>query len=72
MRKVVISEAGGPLRRDTFVDRQEWTSQVLREGREIMGPAKLKSFLTDVSEGANARWKAEVGKFFAAKPSGLS
>ena len=58
MRKVAISEAGGPLRCDTFVGdslvpqigrcirrvgrpRQEWTSQVLREGREMMGPVKM-------------------------------
>ena len=44
--------------------RQEWTSQLMREGRLRMGHAKFQAYLTDTSDGADAHWKAELEKLF--------
>jgi len=44
--------------------RQDWTSQLLCEGNQLMGTLQFQAFLSDNSDGANARWKAEVEKLF--------
>ena len=44
--------------------RQDWTTQLMREGRERMGHTKLQTFLQDGSVGSDRRWRAEVDKLF--------
>ena len=84
LRRVAVSPAGSPLRRDTFIDdttcpqigrfvrvagrpRQEWTSQLLREGWQRMGPAGFEALLSDRSPGADKRWKSCMAKFVAVR-----
>ena len=45
--------------------RQEWTSQLLREGEQRFGDALFQTLLSDRTECAEKRWKAEVEKIFA-------
>lgn len=45
--------------------RQDWTSQLLREGIRRMGTEKFYSMLRDSSADAAARWKREVAKCFS-------
>ena len=45
--------------------RQEWTSQLLREGEQRFGDALFQTLLSDRTEGAEKRWKADVEKIFA-------
>ena len=40
--------------------RQDWTTQLLREGRERFWYAKFQTLVSDCSTGAEARWKKEV------------
>ena len=40
--------------------RQDWTTQLLREGRERLGDTRFQTLLTDRSGGADRRWKLEV------------
>ena len=44
--------------------RQDWTSQLLREGRERMGSQRFEKLLRDRSEGAQQRWKQELERLF--------
>ena len=81
LRKAALTEAGHPMRKDTFADsslipqigryvrrvgrpRQDWTTQLLREGAKRFGAARFQTLLTDCSHGADARWKLEVGRVF--------
>ena len=45
--------------------RQDWTSQLLREGRVRFWNDKFQTFLSDCSTGAEVRWKKEVPTAFA-------
>ena len=82
LRKVSLTEAGHPLRKDTFADatlipqigrfirrpgrpRQDWTSQLLREGQERFGHTRFQTLLLDCSPHADRRWKAELEKSFS-------
>ena len=81
LRKAAVTEAGHPLRKDTFSGstlvpqigifikrvgrpRQEWTSQLLREGQARFGEACFQTLLSDRTSGADKRWKLEVEKSF--------
>ena len=44
--------------------RQEWTTQLLREGQQRLGGARFQCLLTDRSSGADGRWKSELEKVF--------
>ena len=44
--------------------RQDWTTQLLREGRARMGCQRFQSWISDRSKGAEVTWKAEVEKIF--------
>ena len=48
--------------------RQDWTNQLLREGTKRFGAAKLQMLLTDLSKGAQARWKSALEKSFTVQP----
>ena len=48
--------------------RQEWTSQLLREGSHRVGPAAFAALLSDRSLGADKRWKSCMAKFVAVRP----
>ena len=37
--------------------RQDWTSQLVREGLQRMGPLTFQTLLSDRSEGVDKRWK---------------
>ena len=45
--------------------RQDWTSQLLREGAQRFGFHRFHTLLKDTSEGADAQWKREVAKCFS-------
>ena len=81
LRKTALTEAGDPLRKDTFIDstlipqigrfvrrvgrpRQDWTSQVLREGRERFGHAAFETFMSGCTQDAERRWNLAVEKAF--------
>ena len=55
----VIPQIGRFVRR-VGRPRQDWTTQLLREGRELFGLSKFQTYLTDCSNGADMRWKMEV------------
>ena len=40
--------------------RQNWTSEVMREGQHRFGHAAFHNLLSDTSQGASARWRQEV------------
>ena len=40
--------------------KQEWTNQLMREGRDRMGATSFQTLLSDHSEGSEARWKTAV------------
>jgi hypothetical protein len=44
--------------------RQDWTTQLLREGRARVGAQRFDVLISDRSDGADTRWKAEVEKCF--------
>jgi len=44
--------------------RQDWTTQLLREGQVRMGPQRFQLLISDQSEGAGLRWKVEVERSF--------
>jgi len=45
--------------------RQDWTSQLLREGAQRFGFNRFHALLQDTSEGADEQWKREVSKCFS-------
>jgi hypothetical protein len=55
----VIPQIGRFVRR-VGRPRQDWTTQLLREGRELFGWTKFHTYLTDCSVGADVRWKTEA------------
>ena len=44
--------------------RQDWTTQLLREGRVRVGAQRFDCLISDRSHGADMRWKAEMEKCF--------
>ena len=44
--------------------RQDWTSQLLKEGMVRFGTEKFMFLLADEGEGAEARWKQEMRRHF--------
>ena len=48
--------------------RQEWTSQLLREGAGRIGYAQFYSLLQDSSVAAQKQWNVEVEKLFEVRP----
>ena len=81
LRKVAVTAADNPMRKDTFIDaslipqigryvrragrpRQEWTTQLLQEGRTRFGQQRFQTLMSDCSDGAERRWKLEVDKVF--------
>ena len=45
--------------------RQDWTNQLLEEGRKRMGCQTLQRLLSDTTPGAEQRWKKEVRRTFS-------
>ena len=81
LRKVAQSDAGCPLRQNTFVEdsltpqigrfvrrigrpRQDWTTQLLKEGDLLFAYSTLCEILSDTSKGAENRWKQLLQKHF--------
>ena len=79
LRKVALTTADHPLRKDTFVDqtltpqigrfirrvgrpRQDWTTQLLREGHVRFGFDEFQTILSDCSPGADCRWRKCLGR----------
>ena len=52
--------------------RQDWTSQLLREGAQRFGCNRFHTLLQDTSEGADLKWKTEVAKCFSSGARGLA
>ena len=46
--------------------RQNWTSELIKEGRSRLGHQRLHTLLQDTSQGAYIQWRTEVSKSFAA------
>ena len=44
--------------------RQDWTTQLLHEGRERVGVQRFDRLISDRSDGADVRWKVELDKCF--------
>ena len=44
--------------------RQDWTTQLLREGEARFGPTNFQTLLCDGSDEANVRWKKEVDECY--------
>ena len=44
--------------------RQDWTTQLLREGRMRVGVQRFDCLISDRSDGADMRWKSELEKCF--------
>ena len=44
--------------------KQDWTTQLLREGHARMGAHNFQNMISDRSDGANFRWRSEVEKTF--------
>ena len=44
--------------------RQDWTTHLLREGRDRMGEVRFNACLADTERGADVRWQTELKKFF--------
>ena len=51
--------------------RQNWTSELLKEGIARFGSNTLHRLLEDRSPGAYVRWTSEVRKSFSVRPVGL-
>ena len=45
--------------------KQEWTNQLMREGRERMGAMRFQTLLSDQTAGSAVRWKTEVEKMLS-------
>ena len=44
--------------------RQDWTTQLLREGHMRVGVQRFDCLISDRSDGADMRWKSELEKCF--------
>ena len=45
--------------------RQDWTTQLLKEGAQLFGPDLFTRMLSDTSEGADVRWKQTLQRLFS-------
>ena len=67
LRKDTFADASFVPQIGRFVRRvgrpkQEWTNQLMQEGRQRMGATRFQTLLSDQTAGSDARWKTEVEK----------